>query len=98
MHRPTALRNRRFSSMDGIVHCGSGLIDARGLAQVDAGLEIDLEAGGGGRAHPVEVAEAPEVGEADEQHAEEKEHVDKGGGAELEQREVGAQVGELGVD
>jgi len=36
------------------------------------------QAGGGGRTDPVEVAEAPQIGEADEQHAEEKEHIDYG--------------------
>ena len=53
-------------------------------AEVDAGVVIDFDACGGGGADPVEVAESPEVCEADEQDAEEKEHVDDGDLADFE--------------
>src|SRR4051794_36263136 len=50
--------------LDGAVHAGFA-------AEVDARLVVDLDARGGGRPDPVEVAEAPEVGESDEEDAEE---------------------------
>jgi hypothetical protein len=61
-----------------------GAIYAGFAAEVDAGAVIDLEAGGGGGTDPVEVAKAPQIGEADEEHAEEEEHVDDGDEADVE--------------
>src|SRR4051812_21969835 len=78
-----------------------GAIGAGFAAEVDAGTVIDLEAGGGGAADPVEVAEAPEIGKTDQQDAEEEEHIDDGhsadfedGGAELCGQVGGAAVGD----
>src|SRR6266480_3724384 len=61
-----------------------GAVGAGFAAEVDAGAVVDFEAGGGGRADPIEVAESPEVGEADEEDAEEEEHVDDGHFADVE--------------
>src|SRR2546422_4913026 len=59
-------------------------IGAGFAAEVDSGAIIDFEAGGGGAADPVEIAKAPEVGEADQEHAEEEEHIDHGHFADVE--------------
>ena len=58
-----------------------GPIGAGFAAKIDAGAVVDFEAGGGGGADPVEIAESPEVGEADQEDAEEEEHVDEHDGA-----------------
>src|SRR6059058_945225 len=68
-------------------------------AEVDAGAVVDFEAGGGGGADPVEVAEAPEIGEADEEDAEEEEHIDDGHFADVEDglAELCGQIGRAAV-
>src|SRR5688572_14733206 len=69
-------------------------VDAGFLAEVDAGPIINLEAGGGGAADPVEVAEPPEVGVADEKDPEEEEHIDDGDFADVEdgQSQFGGEI------
>lgn len=61
-----------------------GGVDSGGAGEVGAGAVFDFQAGGGAGADPVEIAEAPEVGEADDEDAEEEEHVDQGGFSEFE--------------
>src|SRR5690606_7963669 len=53
-------------------------VDAGLAAQVDAGGVGDFQAGGGCRSHPVEVAEPPQVGEADQQDPEKEEQIHQG--------------------